>query len=67
MLVLGVLKVVVTVICLHPRDAEGQSEDIDGRLVEKLLVGAVLINQLNDLFVIHIFSMFTVSGLLFYK
>lgn len=63
-MVLGVLQVVVAVVRLHLGGGEGQGQHVDGRLVEELLVRAVLVDQVDDLLVIHIFTMLTVSGLL---
>lgn len=64
-LVLGVLQVVVAVVRLHLRIGEGEGQDVDGWPVEELLVCAVFIDQVYDLFVIHVFTMFTVSSVLF--
>lgn len=66
-LVLGVLQVVVTVVRLHLSVGEGEGQNVDGRPVEELLVRAVFIDQVDDLFVVHVFTMFTVSSVLFCK
>lgn len=55
----------VTVVCLHLRVGEGEGQDVDWRPVEELLVCSVFIDQVYNLFVVHVFTMFTVSGVLF--
>lgn len=64
-LVFGILQVVVTVVRLHLRVGEGEGQDVDWRPVEELLVCSVFIDQVYNLFVVHVFTMFTVSGVLF--
>lgn len=66
-LVLSVLQVVVAVVRLHLSIGEGEGQNVDGRSVEELLVRAVFIDQVDDLFVVHVFTMFTVSSVLFCK